>query len=268
MVLETPLVGGGLVVLSSANSMSLPLNASVSPPVLLLPCPLSLIRHRHRTEVQAIDDELGLVQQHHDALLLSLCQQHEARVHALRSRSIQAQNSIRMNCNIDHIPDELLVEMFRYLVGPQFPRRWTIREVRALNTLLLVCRRWAAVARHDPNLWRCLRIFVTEPEPDADSVLPALTRNASFEPHLMLFDRLRLTGNLSVEVDIGAMSSAYHDPGLIPVLARHAWRLERLTIAIRASALWRLGGVFSNFLLKPGTNSAFVVQRACLAYVS
>ncbi|KAJ6487977.1 hypothetical protein C8R45DRAFT_1097827 [Mycena sanguinolenta] len=232
--------GGGLVVLlSSTNAMSSP--QSASPSVVLLPCPLSLLRHRHRTEMQAIDDDLGLLQQHHDALLLSLCQQHEARVHALRTQRIQAQNSIRMNCNIDHIPDELLEETFRYLLGPQFPIQWTIREVRALNTLLLVCRRWAAVTRQDPSLWRCLRMFITEPEPDSDSVLPTLTRNAAFEPHLMLFNRLRLTGNQSVEVDVGAMSSAYHDPGLVPVLARHAWRLERLTIAVRASALWHLG---------------------------
>ncbi|KAJ6471509.1 hypothetical protein C8R45DRAFT_936938 [Mycena sanguinolenta] len=136
-----------------------------------VPCPLSLVRHRRRTDIQEIDDDLRILHEHHEAQLLSLWQQHETRVQVLLKRRLRAIDAIQMHCNTEHLPDELLLEIFRYLVGPQFPRPWANRQIKVLNTLLLVCRRWAAICRDDQSLWRCIRIFITEVEPESNAAL-------------------------------------------------------------------------------------------------
>ena len=209
-------------------------------PMLLPPCLLSVVRHQHCSDIQQVDESL---QRQHEALLLSVQQQYEHQLQALQSRRLQALNGIRVACCIDHLPAELIVEIFWYLVGPRFPGQWSIHDTRAMNTIMLVCGRWAAVARSYQNFWRCLRVFIANPE-NTESDSASLIHNNTFEPHLMLFRRLRMTEEMSVEVDIGTISTTYHDPGLVPVLTSHAWHLERLSVALCASALWHLGGKY------------------------
>ncbi|KAJ6497597.1 hypothetical protein C8R45DRAFT_983533 [Mycena sanguinolenta] len=213
-------------------------SAPQAPPSLLAVRALTVVRHQRRVELEGVDDEIRTLQSSHDSLIRSLQQEHDHQLQALQRRRLQALEAMRVLRIMDHLPAEVLVTIFLYVLGPRSPASWTISEIRTLNTLISVCTRWATIARENESFWRCLRVFVADV---GSSGSPAWTRNSAFKAHQMLYHRLRLSGFGTVEVEIGALSAVHRDYGVVPVLATHAWRLERLTIAVRASALWHLG---------------------------
>ncbi|KAJ6474998.1 hypothetical protein C8R45DRAFT_935529 [Mycena sanguinolenta] len=181
---------------------------------LCLPCPLSLKRHALRTKISAL----------------------EAQIARLESERMHALLDMRTICHINRFPSELLLAVFSHALGPEFPSTWSAEQTMSLNTFLHVCAWWRSVLREAPAAWRVLAVYGGSSQPGR------FRPNAAFERHVMLHRRLPLSGSGTVSVVVGATPSYMpYDYGIVPVLAIHSVRLERLSLSVRATALWRLG---------------------------